>query len=447
MVQVHKHVGGARTRAAAMLLAGTLAVAAVLTPFTPASAQSNDGTSAPLPQAESISAVGMVELPERQQVVLETGGIVSTVPVKVGDQVDAGDLLLTLETERLQDAVERAELNLESARIGLEELTKEPEASDVAVAEANLLQAQEQLDLVADGPTPEELQAAENSAKAAWARYEELRAGPRANQVTVARANLAQAEINLQEAQREFDKIAWLPEAAATDASENLQRATIAFEAAQASFEETVRPVTSADLLGALSTAQNAQNALNKLEDKPTPAELADARAQVAAAENTLDKLTRGPEDADVRSAELRVRQALLDLDAAKRDLAAAQVVAPLAGTVLAVSFEPGQQGSGGQHVATIADTSKLNLVVNVEQTDVPNITEGQEVTIVLYALPDRVYNGVVERIAPTSVTDTGSVTFPVTITMIDDDLSAVRPGMTASANIAVATESATSSD
>jgi hypothetical protein len=52
-----------------------------------------------------------------------------------------------------------------------------------------------------------------------------------------------------------------------------------------------------------------------------------------------------------------------------------------------------------------------------------------------------------VERVAPTSVTDTGSVTFPVTITMIDDDLSAVRPGMTASANIAVATESATSSD
>ncbi|MEZ4718739.1 MAG: HlyD family efflux transporter periplasmic adaptor subunit [Caldilineaceae bacterium] len=96
----------------------------------------------------------------------------------------------------------------------------------------------------------------------------------------------------------------------------------------------------------------------------------------------------------------------LLDLDGAKRDLAAAKVVAPLAGTVLALNVEPGEQGSGGQAVATLADTSRLNLIVNVEQTDVPHIAPGQEVTIVLYALPDQVYKGEVERIAP-GVTDT----------------------------------------
>ena len=446
MAQVHPHAAGSRRTVAVLLIFSAL-IAACLTAPTPAFAQTGDGTSSPLPAVETVNAVGMVELLERHQVVLETGGIVEAVAVKVGDQVDAGDLLVTLDTTALEDAVERAELKLESARIALEELTKEPEASDVAVAEAALLQAQEQLALDEAGPTPEELQAAENSAKAAWARYEELRDGPRPAQVTVARAGLAQAEVNLQEAQREYDKIAWLPEAAATDAAENLQRATIAYEAAQASFDETVRPATSAELLGALSGAQDAQSTLNKLLEKPTPADLADARAQVAAAENALDKLTRGPQDADVRSAELGVRQALLDLDGAKRDLAAAEVAAPLAGTVLALNVEPGEQGSSGQAVATLADTSRLNLIVNVEQTDVPNIAPGQEVTIVLYALPDQIYKGEVERIAPTSVTDTGSVTFPVTITMIDDDLSAVRPGMTASATIVVATESAAGSD
>ena len=168
MAQVHPHAAGSRRTVAVLLIFSAL-IAACLTAPTPAFAQTGDGTSSPLPAVETVNAVGMVELLERHQVVLETGGIVEAVAVKVGDQVDAGDLLVTLDTTALEDAVERAELNLESARIALEELTKEPEASDVAVAEAALLQAQEQLALVEAGPTPEELQAAENSAKAAWA--------------------------------------------------------------------------------------------------------------------------------------------------------------------------------------------------------------------------------------------------------------------------------------
>ena len=184
-----------------------------------------------------------------------------------------------------------------------------------------------------------------------------------------------------------------------------------------------------------MSAAQSAQDAYNRLQEKPTPAELADAKAKVAAAENALDKLTRGPDDADVRKAELTVRQALLNLDQAEVDLDNAEVRAPIDGTVLELSVDPGQQGSAGSHIATLADTGDLKLVVNVEQTDISQVIEGQPVAIVLYALADRVYNGVVERIAPISETETGSVTFPVTILITDDSLDDVRPGMTASAN------------
>ncbi|MEZ4559383.1 MAG: HlyD family efflux transporter periplasmic adaptor subunit [Caldilineaceae bacterium] len=211
--------------------------------------------------------------------------------------------------------------------------------------------------------------------------------------------------VNLQEAQRRYDKIAWLPEPRKhLSYRPKTFSATIAYRSGPGFLRRDRAPCRSAGCSARAQRRAGRASTLNKLLE--APADLADTRAQVAAAENALDKLTRGPQDADVRSAELGVRQALLDLDGAKRDLAAAKVVAPLAGTVLALNVEPGEQGSGGQAVATLADTSRLNLIVNVEQTDVPHIAPGQEVTIVLYALPDQVYKGEVERIAP-GVTDT----------------------------------------
>ncbi len=393
----------------------------------------------PASATPDLTAVGRVELIGRHQVVLETSGMIDDVMAQVGDLVDAGDVIVALETSQLEDALERAEIGLETARIGLEELTDTPEESDVAVAEANLLQAKENLALVSAGPTDEELQAQANKVEAAWARYTLLTEGPTQASINQAQASLAQAEVNLQEAQREYDKIAWLPEAAATDAADNLQRATIAYEAAKAAFQEASKPTERADLLSALSSAQSAEDENNRLKEKPTPAELADAQAQVAAAEAALDKLTRAPDDADVRMAELTVRKTLLDLDQAELNLQNATVRAPINGTILELSVEPGQSGSSGSHVATLADMNKLKLVVNVEQTDISQVVQGQPVAISLYALPDRIHNGIVERIAPVSETETGSVTFPVTILFTDEALDNVRPGMTASASFLAA--------
>ena len=393
-------------------------------------------TSQPIPI--QISAVGMVELVSRYQVVLDTSGKITEIAVEVGDKVRKDQLLIALDTSDLEAAVERAEIGLEMARIGLEELTKEPEQEDIAVAEANLLQAQELLDVVEAGPTPEELEALENSTASAWARYEDLKAGPTFAQINQAKAGLERAEVNLQKAQREYDKIAWLPEAAATDAADDLQQATINYEQAKSAFDEANKPTEPADLLAALSAAQQVQHQLNELRKQPTDADLADARAQVTAAEAALEKLTKGPDDADVRTAELSVRQALLNLEEAETALEDARVTAPIAGTVLELSVDPGQIGSAGSHVATLADTDDMKLVVNVEQTDISLIEVGRETELSLYALAGEVYMGVVEKIAPVSSTDTGSVTFPVTVRFTDTDLEGIRPGMTASANFVV---------
>ncbi|NJN80829.1 MAG: HlyD family efflux transporter periplasmic adaptor subunit [Caldilineaceae bacterium] len=102
---------------------------------------------------------------------------------------------------------------------------------------------------------------------------------------------------------------------------------------------------------------------------------------------------------------------------------------------MLDVTVDPGEQISAGSDVATLAEMSDIKLIVNVEQKDISRIDIGQGVEVSIYALPDLLFAGIVEKIAPTSESGTGFVTFPVTIILTDDDLSAVRPGMTASAN------------
>ena len=380
-------------------------------------------------------AVGTVQLVRDRQVVMEAGGRVDTVNVEVGDVVKQGDVLFALDTTYLAWDVEQAEISLETARIDFEEAGKLVDDADIAVAEANLLSAQEDLALVEAGPTAEDLAAAEASALAAWARYADLQAGPTPEQLVQLQAELQFAELTVQAAQREYDKIAWLPESAATATADDLQRATIAYEAAQASYDEATKPATEADLQAALSSAQSAQSSLNELQKKPTPAELAAAQARVASAQAALDEINKGPEQAAVRKAEYGVRQAMIGLDEAQLALDAAEVKAPINGTVLDVNVDLGQQVGAGTVVAVLADTADVRLTVNVEQRDIRRIRVGQEVNIAIYALPDESFTGVVEQIAPAADAETGFVTFPVMIRFAEGPLEQVLPGMTASAN------------
>lgn len=391
------------------------------------------------------SGVGRIELEENRQVVLMSSGIVAEVAVEVGDAVEAGALLIALDTQQLEWAVQNAEMDLESARIGLAQLNETVDEVDIALAEANYLLAQENLAVVEAGPTEEQLNAAQNNAAAALAAYNELKAGPTQAQLTQDQAALRQAEINLQEAQRAYDQIAWMPEAGTRPESAALQQATISYESAKAAYEETTEPAKPSTLQSALANAQGAQDALNELEKKPTAAELAAARANLAEAEANLTKIQKGPDENDLRLAEIGVEQALIGLEQARLDLENAQVLAPVAGTVLAVNVEPGEQASAGSVVVTLADTSQLKLVVNVEQRDIPLITVGEEAAVSVYALPGRPFTGKIDLIVPVSDNSTGLVTYPVTLRLVDEDLSGLLPGMTATAIFARAEAAANS--
>ena len=115
------------------------------------------------------SAAGQV-LPQRQaDLTLGISGRVQEVLVRVGDEVQAGDVLVRLESDALARSVASAEQNVIIQEANLSELRKGASASDLAAAEAQVASAQAQLDDLQAGPSPEEIASAQANVDAARA--------------------------------------------------------------------------------------------------------------------------------------------------------------------------------------------------------------------------------------------------------------------------------------
>src|SRR5581483_2629935 len=90
--------------------------------------------------AGSIQAVDQVSL------VPKTSGIIQTIPVDVGTEVRAGQVIATLDPGTLPDQLAQAQSGYEQAQAKLQQVLAQGRPDDVAAAQAQLQQAQAKLD-------------------------------------------------------------------------------------------------------------------------------------------------------------------------------------------------------------------------------------------------------------------------------------------------------------
>ena len=164
----------------------------------------------------AVSASGNLALVEERSVTLGVGGTVEAIYVGVGDSIQAGDVLLKLDTTELERAAAQAQLQVESAKLALADLQTPATDADIAQAQAALLEAQENLAEVQAGPSAAEIAAAQSSLAAAAASYNELQAGPSEAELTQLSADMKKAEIAVAAAQSAYDQIAWQSSAGMT---------------------------------------------------------------------------------------------------------------------------------------------------------------------------------------------------------------------------------------
>ena len=169
---------------------------------------------------------------------------------------------------------------------------------------------------------------------------------------------------------------------------------------------------------------------------------LDNARTDVELASRQLESLRFG------------VDQAVASLDEANELLSKTVSRAPISGKVTRLNVEAGEtvmvgtMNNPGTVILTISELSRVEAVLEVDETDIPYIALGDSTILELDAFPDRLFSGVVTEIGnsairpPASTAGSGqsaAIDFEVVVTMTDPP-QGIRPDLSATADIITAT-------
>jgi HlyD family secretion protein len=331
-----------------------------------------------------VSVTGEVVPARWARVAPRAGGQVTEVLVEPGDEVEDDALMVQLDDADAQLAVRQAEAALARAQAGLEQMRAEARPEEVAAAEAGIAAAAAGLQKVYEG------------------------AGDQ--QIAAALAELKNAEAALKQARSAYDAVSWRPEISMLPQSLELERATNAYDAAKARYEDLV--------------------------EGPSYADVGQARAQVDQAKAQLELLQAGASEEAVAVAEAEVRAAEVALEQAETALEHTEVRAPFAGTVGWTDARVGEFVSPGQPLLTLGDLSSLRVeTTDLDEIDVARVEGGQPATVTFDAFPDEPLAGRVSRISPMAEPEGGGVTYTVVVEL-EETHPGVRWGMTAFVDI-----------
>ena len=137
-----------------------------------------------------------------------------------------------------------------------------------------------------------------------------------------------------------------------------------------------------------------------------------------------------------LRSAQLNLESAQLTAGTAADNLNNYAIKAPISGTVIEKILKAGDKvdGVSSGTLATIYDLSYLKMQMNVDELNIGKVQVGQAVEITASALPGQTFTGTVDKVSINGTTTNGFTTYPVTIVL--REYGALKPGMNVSANI-----------
>jgi HlyD family secretion protein len=177
----------------------------------------------------------------------------------------------------------------------------------------------------------------------------------------------------------------------------------------------------------------------------------------------TRESLERAENDVQAREAELKTREQEIQtneqrikveeagLATTKYNLNQIIISAPMDGLVTRRSIEEGEtavlgtMNNAGSVLLTIADMSVLEAEVEVDETEIPSVSLGQQAKVTIDAVPDRTFKGRVTEVGNSPIQTTTqnqgqrqATTFKVVITL-EEEVPDVRPGFTCTAEITTA--------
>jgi RND family efflux transporter MFP subunit len=158
--------------------------------------------------------------------------------------------------------------------------------------------------------------------------------------------------------------------------------------------------LSSANLAAAQAQLAETQREYERIKDGPTPGEVALAEANLALAEAKYETLKDGVDPAEVALAEANLANAQAKLDLAREDQAVIDLLAPMDGTLMSISASVGE-AVGTNAIIVMADLKQPVLEIYLDEADLDKVAVGFEVEVVFDSLPDDMYVGHVTEVSP----------------------------------------------
>ena len=189
-----------------------------------------------------------------------------------------------------------------------------------------------------------------------------------------------------------------------------------------------------------------AQETKESMETAAVQAEVDLENAQIRLEELVIKEQELEVKRQDVKLAEAQVKTDTINLSLAEQRLQDTKVFSPIDGIVSERNVQTGQIISsgisnvgGGTVIMVISDLSRKFIIASVDESDIGQVTLGQNVIITADAFPGKNFSGKIERIATKGINVSNVVTFEVKIEVLGTNKSLLKPEMTANIEIIVA--------
>jgi len=222
---------------------------------------------------------------------------------------------------------------------------------------------------------------------------------------------------------------------------------------AEYELEQVVNPYTEDDIADAEEAVDDAEDWLKLTEDMlryvlkhgsewevmEWQMEVFKAEAQLAIAEDTLETMQEEPDEELVEILEKQVQAAEQALDEAESALEMEIMNAPFDGAVAVVYIEKGDvippAAVSAMPVVRLLDTSTMELVIELDEIDIPGVETGQRAIISIDALPSLQLEGTVTSIAAVPTVEAGVVLYNARISFDVPEGAKLKVGMSATAD------------
>jgi len=140
--------------------------------------------------------------------------------------------------------------------------------------------------------------------------------------------------------------------------------------------------------------------------------------------------------DLSMKKQKIDIEQSRTSIAKLKEKQEEISIIAPIGGTVKSLTAAADDELTPQTQIAEIVDYANLQIVVSIDELDIPKVKVGQAAVISVEALTDQTFQGKVTAIADEGTASNGVATFDVTISV--EASKDVKAGMSAEASISI---------